>query len=1118
MIDSGSILETVLVFVGNHAWQSALLALALAALFASGARLSASTRHALAVVAFLAALVLPLAALLPGVGLDRVAAPMLPEASVSETSGDAARPTLIPMEAREQAQRTVVIAGDNAAAAAPAPAAAPAAAAPIERPTVREAAPARASAPVFPVVQAAAARTLTALRDNWAAILFAVWGAGAGVLLVRMISHALAGERLRQRARTFTPPAFLPDRLRRLRMKRSDEVGGPMVAGLLRPTVILPSDALARYAEHELIALLEHERAHIERGDLVLACVQRIVIALTWWNPAMHWINRRINDECEAACDDAAATVVGDARAFANALTANARAQLTMGPARLAVGAMHGRSQLARRVRRLMDHVGTPSRVAARIGVAALTLVIVASAFATPRLVAQEANAAPATADRSASARHQQQADESNDSYPEPAWMRTLTRGARAIAANNGDSAADFDRDDVAAALAAIEDEFGANAPLVNAALAGDQRTFDALIEGGADYESDKPALLIAAVMSKDLGLVNRMLVLGADADPVYEVGNSPVVVAVYGGDREIVETLIAAGADIGDREHSVLAAAIWTGEDELIESLIERGAALTAEAVNAAIWKHDGALAANLMARGAPTDEGALHAAIWTHDAALVEALVDAGARAGAEALAAAVWAGDEDLVERLVDRGAEVNPANPEGDTPLVAAIMSGRAGMVELLLDAGTAPDARAQNALRTLRWGARGEIVELLRDAGLDVSAAEIHRTAADERWGRRGDRDRENALERAIRSGDHDLVQELIDDGDESVYAAALEAAISVGDTDIAEALIELLYDQGEDLESEALEAAIFAGERAVAELLIERGVELEPDALEAAIHADERELAFALVELFAERGVEIESDALEAAIWQGDLELAEALFEAGLELQPSLLEAAIANGDDELIDGVLEALLEAGLEIESDALEAAIWEGDLDLAERLFEAGAELQPSLLEAAIANGDDELIDAVLEALLEAGLEIEADALEAAIFEGDHDLVERLVEAGVELDSDALEAAIHSDDEELAQAIAETLIGRDAWIDSDALEAAIIVGYSDLAAMLIEAGVEADRGVLFLDDDEDEDDNERRNVTVVDEDGRVRVVETEVSDVDGRTRVVPRQDGRI
>lgn len=78
----------------------------------------------------------------------------------------------------------------------------------------------------------------------------------------------------------------------------------PMVAGLLRPAVLLPADGLSRLAPGELEMTLAHEMAHVARGDLWLGLVPAIARRLFFFHPAA-WIAEREHAIArEAACDE----------------------------------------------------------------------------------------------------------------------------------------------------------------------------------------------------------------------------------------------------------------------------------------------------------------------------------------------------------------------------------------------------------------------------------------------------------------------------------------------------------------------------------------------------------------------------------------------------------------------------------------------------------------------------------------------------------------------------------------------------------------------------------------------------------------------------------------------
>lgn len=77
--------------------------------------------------------------------------------------------------------------------------------------------------------------------------------------------------------------------------------------GLLRPRVYV-AEALAGYLEHaELVAVLAHERAHVERRDPLRLSLLRALACSLFWIPALRRLADDVADEAEVRADDAAA-------------------------------------------------------------------------------------------------------------------------------------------------------------------------------------------------------------------------------------------------------------------------------------------------------------------------------------------------------------------------------------------------------------------------------------------------------------------------------------------------------------------------------------------------------------------------------------------------------------------------------------------------------------------------------------------------------------------------------------------------------------------------------------------------------------------------------------------
>ena len=110
---------------------------------------------------------------------------------------------------------------------------------------------------------------------------------------------------------------MLADLARRLKIRRrvrlvvSESPVGPAAFGLRRPTVLLPRAAIEGRPADEIELILAHELMHIRRGNLGIALLRSLVVALWWFHPLVWWAARRASREAERCCDDA---VLGELR------------------------------------------------------------------------------------------------------------------------------------------------------------------------------------------------------------------------------------------------------------------------------------------------------------------------------------------------------------------------------------------------------------------------------------------------------------------------------------------------------------------------------------------------------------------------------------------------------------------------------------------------------------------------------------------------------------------------------------------------------------------------------------------------------------------------------------
>ena len=146
---------------------------------------------------------------------------------------------------------------------------------------------------------ATAARTLVTVTAGgepdalpWTSILTGVWAAVAALLLARTLVAQAKAARLIGRAIPY-----------RAGITVSRETDVPLVAGLRRPVILLPEEAM-EWDDERLEVVLNHESAHVERMDPLAQFIADLACVLYWPLPWVWLAARRLRTEAELACDD----------------------------------------------------------------------------------------------------------------------------------------------------------------------------------------------------------------------------------------------------------------------------------------------------------------------------------------------------------------------------------------------------------------------------------------------------------------------------------------------------------------------------------------------------------------------------------------------------------------------------------------------------------------------------------------------------------------------------------------------------------------------------------------------------------------------------------------------
>jgi bla regulator protein BlaR1 len=94
----------------------------------------------------------------------------------------------------------------------------------------------------------------------------------------------------------------------------------PGIFGIFRPVLIWPEGLSERLEDEHMKAILAHEMFHWQRLDNLTAAVHMVVEAAFWFHPVVWWMERRLVEERERACDEAVVQLGGEPGSYAEGL------------------------------------------------------------------------------------------------------------------------------------------------------------------------------------------------------------------------------------------------------------------------------------------------------------------------------------------------------------------------------------------------------------------------------------------------------------------------------------------------------------------------------------------------------------------------------------------------------------------------------------------------------------------------------------------------------------------------------------------------------------------------------------------------------------------------------
>ena len=257
----------------------------------------------------------------------------------------------------------------------------------VENPFPTPSLPGRGTAPPLPLPPSALPLAISRLIS----LLPTLWLIGAPLTFLLLAAGLIGSERLRRRATPIVSgPAYdACQRLRhalkitrRIALAACDEIAQPILVGIVRPLILLPTAALAGWTPEQLDMVLLHELAHVRRWDNLVNLAQRIVESLIFYHPAVWLVSRQVRRDREECCDATVVARIPEPTHYAELLitiAATSRSRLSGAPSLTLTSAM-ATHPLAGRIRRILNLQEEPMRITRRTLAATLLLPLLLAA------------------------------------------------------------------------------------------------------------------------------------------------------------------------------------------------------------------------------------------------------------------------------------------------------------------------------------------------------------------------------------------------------------------------------------------------------------------------------------------------------------------------------------------------------------------------------------------------------------------------------------------------------------------------------------------------------------------------------------------------------------------
>ena len=129
------------------------------------------------------------------------------------------------------------------------------------------------------------------------------------MFLSKLLSYGLFMVELRKNSEVISCPELKRFTDKNIITRAGDRFSSPLMVGIFRPILLLPKVSMT---EEQLGNVLSHEMIHYRRKDILYKWFVCLVKCIHWFNPAIYYVSKQIDIECEISCDAAVVKNMSD--------------------------------------------------------------------------------------------------------------------------------------------------------------------------------------------------------------------------------------------------------------------------------------------------------------------------------------------------------------------------------------------------------------------------------------------------------------------------------------------------------------------------------------------------------------------------------------------------------------------------------------------------------------------------------------------------------------------------------------------------------------------------------------------------------------------------------------